>query len=47
MFGAAALKRIQRANFEHRARKRVFMAIWETFPEAERKAFPDWVQKGG
>ncbi|EDM70817.1 hypothetical protein RAZWK3B_15508 [Roseobacter sp. AzwK-3b] len=39
IFGAAALKRIQRATFAHRARKRVFMALWETFTEADRKAF--------
>lgn len=39
IYAAAALKRIGRATFAPRARKRIFMALWKSFTNEERVNF--------
>lgn len=39
LYAAAALKRIHKATFATRARKRIFMALWSEFTPQERSAF--------
>ena len=39
VYGAAALKRIERATFAPAARKRIFNALWQSFTDEERKRF--------
>ena len=38
-YGVAALDRLRTANLGLNARKRLFAAIWQSFPEQDRKAF--------
>lgn len=39
VYAVAALKRIRKATFATRARKRLFMAMWEEFTPQDRSAF--------
>lgn len=39
IYAAAALKRMKRATFAPRARKRIFMTLWESFTDEERANF--------
>lgn len=39
IYTAAALRRIERATFAVRARKRIFWLLWETMSDADRAAF--------
>jgi len=39
IYAVAALKRIRKATFATRARKRLFMAMWEEFTPQDRSAF--------
>lgn len=44
---AAGLRRIERTAFCEAARKRIFAAIWESFGDADRKAFLGRVDPAG
>lgn len=44
---AAGLRQIGRTAFAERARKRIFAALWESFPEADRRAFVERVDPHG
>lgn len=46
-YAAAALDRIGRATFAPRARKRIFVAIWESMDKAERRKFLSRVDPDG
>ncbi|BBU58527.1 hypothetical protein KU6B_47920 [Mameliella alba] len=39
IYTAAALRRIERATFAHRARKRLFWALWQAMSDKDRTAF--------
>lgn len=38
-YGTAALDRLRTANLGLNARKRLFAALWQSFPDQDRKAF--------
>ncbi|WP_154664665.1 hypothetical protein [Gemmobacter nectariphilus] len=38
-YGVAALDRLRTANLGLNARKRLFAALWQSFPDQDRKAF--------
>lgn len=46
-YTAAALRRIARATFAPRARKRLFVALWESMDKAERRKFLSRVDPAG
>lgn len=46
VYTAAALRRIPRATFAERARKRLFWAMWEAMAQKDRTAFLERVQQG-
>jgi len=45
IYAAAALRRIERATFASRARKRLFWALWQEMPADDRDAFLARVRK--
>lgn len=46
IYAGAALKRITRATFAERAKKRLFLALWNGFSEKDRAAFLAKIQGG-
>ena len=44
---AAGLRKIERTAFAERARKRLFAALWDSFSEADRRAFVARVDPAG
>lgn len=45
IYAAAALRRIERATFADRARKRIFWALWKAMSDKDRAAFLGRVRK--
>ena len=47
LYAGAALKRMERATFAPRARKRIFNVLWSSFTQAERRTFLDKAREKG